>query len=394
MPWKDVRPVDERVRFIMRLLDGERMTDLCREYSIARKTGYKFLERYNQFGMEGLNNSSRRPIHLARKTSDEVERLVINLKGIYPTWGPKKLKAKLENIHPGIALPAVSTFGEILARHGLVKSRKRIRSEGKFYPTHLTDSLNANELWCVDFKGQFRLGNSNYCYPLTVTDHFSRYLIGCDALISTKTSPVIAIFEQLFDEYGIPDAIKSDNGCPFGSQSIGGLSELSAWWMSLGIRPERIRPGHPEENGRHERMHRTLKAETTRPAGKNQLQQQEKFDQFQKTFNNDRPHEALEMKVPSTFYQKSNRTLSEAQKQFEYPLHDLTKKVSSNGGIRLLKYSDKRCFIGRALKGHTLGLRELEKGVLLVSLGQFDLGFINSSTRKFSTENPLTPQED
>jgi transposase InsO family protein len=394
MPWKDVRPMDERVRFIMRLLDGERMTDLCREYGVTRKTGYKFLERYNQFGMEGLNNQSRRPFHLARKTCDEIEKLIINLKGIYPTWGPKKLKAKLAILQPGIILPATSTFGEILDRHGLVKSRKKMRSEEKFYPTDLSTTSRPNEQWCVDFKGQFRLGNTNYCYPLTVTDHFSRYLLQCEALTSTKTSPVIAAFEQIFDEQGVPESIRSDNGIPFGSRSIGGLSELSAWWMSLGIRPERIRPGHPEENGRHERMHRTLKAETTRPAASNQLQQQEKFDEFKKTFNEERPHEALDMKTPNSVHEKSKRTLTEAQKEFKYPLHDATRKVFKNGRVRLLTQKDQPFFIGRALRGHTIGLRELDQGILLISLGQFDLGFINSVTRKFTSENPLTPQED
>jgi putative transposase len=393
MPWKVVL-VDERARFVTRLMDGERMTDLCKEYGISRKTGYKFLERYNLHGIEGLNNQSRRPIHLARRTSDEIERLVINLKGVYPTWGPKKLRAKLEILHPGIALPVVSTMGEILDRHGLVKSRKRIRNQEKFYPTDLTDSKEINELWCVDFKGQFRMGNSKYCYPLTVTDHSSRFLIGCEGLVGTKSSPTIAVFEEIFDEFGIPEAIKSDNGCPFGSQSIGGLSELSAWWMSLGIRPERIRPGHPEENGRHERMHRTLKAETTRPAAANQLQQQEKFNQFRITYNQDRPHEALSMQVPADLYKKSKKTYSVAQKEAKYPLHDTTRKVTMNGSIRLLNYKENRCFLGRALRGHTLGLRELQGGILLVSLGKFDLGFIDSATRKFSAENPLTPQEE
>ena len=217
MPWKEVEPMDERVCFVARLLEGERMTDLCREFGITRKTGYKFLNRYNKFGAEGLNDQPRRPFHLARKTSSEIEKLIVHLKGLYPTWGPKKLKTKLETLHPGVSFPASSTVGEILDRNGLVKNRKRQRALEKFCSTPLSESVASNEVWCTDFKGQFRLGNQTYCYPLTVTDHFSRYLIGCEALTSTQVGPSIAIFEELFDHYGLPDAIKSDNGVPFSS---------------------------------------------------------------------------------------------------------------------------------------------------------------------------------
>jgi transposase InsO family protein len=391
MPWKEVRFMDERVRFIARLTEGERMTDLCREFGITRKTGYKFLSRYNKFGVEGLNNQSRRPFHLARKTSEESEKLIIRLKGLYPTWGPKKLLARLEILHPGVHFPVKSTIGEILDRHGLVKNRKRERAQEKLYPTRLSESSACNDVWCTDFKGQFRLGNQNYCYPLTVTDHFSRYLIGCEALTTTKTRPSIAIFEELFDQYGLPVAIKSDNGVPFSSQSFAGLSELSAWWMSLGIQPQRSRPGCPQDNGRHERMHRTLKAETTRPAGQNQLQQQERFDDFKERFNQDRPHEALEMKTPASIYTASKRTLVEAQKELCYPMHDFTRLVSPGG---TLKINGQKYFIGSAIRGHQVGVRNLSEGLHLISLGPFDLGYMNLKTHKFTIENPLTAQEE
>ena len=391
MPWKEVKPMDERVCFVARLLEGERMTDLSKEFGITRKTGYKFLDRYNKYGVEGLNDQPRRPLHLARKTSSEVEKLIIRLKGLYPTWGPKKLKAKLEVLHPGVSFPATSTVGEILGRNGLVKNRKRQRALEKFCSTPLSESSASNEIWCTDFKGQFRLGNQTYCYPLTVTDHFSRYLIGCEALTSTQVGPSVAIFEELFDQYGLPDAIKSDNGVPFSSQSLGGLSELSAWWMSLGIRPQRSRPGHPEDNGRHERMHRTLKAEATRPSGQCQLQQQERFDEFKQSYNFDRPHEALDMKTPDSLYARSKRTLEEAQKALTYPLHDLTRIVGNQG---MLKLEGGRCFIGSAIRGHVVGLRELGNGVHLVSLGPFDLGYVNMNTEKFTLDNPFDSQEE
>ncbi len=389
MPWKEVNLMDSRVRFIMRLLDGEKMTDICREYGISRKTGYKFLERYEKFGFEGLQNQSRRPLRFARQTHEEIVEKLIKLKGIYPTWGPKKLRVKLEQLHPGIVFPAVSTLGEILEREGLVKKRKFRHVEERLFLAPHSDALVANEIWNNDFKGQFRLGDNSYSYPLTVTDDYSRFILCIESLISTKCNPAIAAYEALFDEFGLPEAMRSDNGIPFSANGIGGLSALSAWWMSLGIRPIRIRPACPQENGKHERMHRTLKAETTKPSGKNQLQQQEKFDRFRKIYNNERPHEALAMKVPSEVYQKSTRTLIYAQRKDHYGMHDFTRKVSPNGTLRTIKNGS--CFIGRALSGHKLGFREVGQAVFLVSLGPFDIGFIDCRLSKhdFKSENPL-----
>jgi transposase InsO family protein len=394
MPWREVKPMDERVKFIARLLDGEKMTELCREFGISRKTGYKFLERYEKYGVGGLDNGSRRPHHLARKTADSIEELIVKLKGVYPTWGPKKLKAKIEKLHPGISFPAISTFGEILLRHGLVTPRKRRPLEERFHPLHLPESQACNEVWNTDFKGHFRLGNQDYCYPLTTSDDLSRYLLSCEALDSTKARPAMAIFEQLFDEYGLPETIKSDNGVPFSARGIGGLSELSAWWMSLGIKPYRIRPGNPQENGRHERMHRTLKAEATRPAGKNFLQQQEKFDDFRVRYNEERPHEALGMKAPSDMYEKSKRTLVEAQRADHYLFHDFTKRVSMCGAFRLTP--TKQCFIGRSLRDLHLGFRELGQSVLLVSLGPFDIGYVDARKPipQFTVDHPLEEEAE
>jgi transposase InsO family protein len=391
MPWKDVNIMDQRVTFVARLIDGESMTLLCREFGITRPTGYKLLERYEKYGVAGLNDQSRRPHFSANQTRTEVEKLIVRLKGLYPSWGPKKLKPRLETLHPGIKFPALSTIGDILERNGLVKNRRRQRAQEKFYPIRESESSACNEVWCTDFKGQFRLGDQSYCYPLTVTDHFSRFFIGCEALTTTKTGPSMAIFEELFDRYGLPVAIKSDNGVPFSSLSFAGLSELSAWWMSLGIQLQRSRPGCPQDNGRHERMHRTLKAETTRPAKQNQLQQQERFDIFRKEYNCVRPHEALEMKTPQSLYTPSKRTLVEAQKALTYPLHDYVKRVSSQGYIKM---DNQRCFIGGALKGHQVGVREIGQELHLISLGPFDLGYLNGKTRKFTLDNPIASDGD
>jgi transposase InsO family protein len=391
MGWKVNGTMDERVRFTARCLEGEKMADLCREFGISRKTGYKFLERYERHGVTGLADKSRRPLHLARKTSDELERRILHMKGLFPTWGPKKIKWKLETQNPGVQFPAASTIGEILDRNGLVNVRRKRGGLEGYSSTPLTESAESNDVWCADFKGQFKLGNLKYCYPLTITDHFSRYLIGCEALPSTEAKPATALFEEAFETYGLPRAIKSDNGAPFGSKGFMGLSTMSAWWMSLGIAVQKSRPGCPQDNGRHERMHRVLKAETTRPAGANQLQQQERFESFKQSFNCERPHEALAMKTPTQIYAKSKRTLAEAQSAPKYPLHDFTRRVFSNGGLRI---DGSSYFIGRALQGHEVGVRELDSGALLVSLGPFDIGFLDPRKKTFTATDPHAPLEE
>lgn len=391
MGWKEVNTMDERVRFTARYVDGEKMVDLCREFGISRKTGYKFIERYERFGVSGLLDQSRRPVRLANKTADEIEKKIINAKTLFPTWGPKKLKVKLETLHRGVQFPAVSTIGDILDRNGLVKTRRKRADYLGLASTAITTSFESNDVWCADFKGEFRLGNKAYCYPLTITDHFSRYVIGCEGLSSTKVHPAIAFFEEIFDEYGLPFAIKSDNGVPFGSQGFLGLTELSAWWMSLGIEIQRSRPGCPQDNGRHERMHRTLKAETTRPSAINFLQQQEKFNLFIQAFNNERPHEALKMKTPSSLYKKSKRSLKKAEEGLRYPLHDFQRNVRRNGSLQIGSVD---YFIGTALKGLPLGCRELESGTYLISLNRFDIGYADPVSKKFTVENPQAPLEE
>ena len=300
MPWKECSVVEERLRFVARLLDGEAMSDVCRDFGISRKTGYKIFSRYKEQGLEALTDRCRRPVHYANQLPEQIETLIVRCKREKPHWGARKIRELLvRRLDGDFRLPAKSTIHAVLHRHGLVKGlnqRRRHRIQG----TALSAGGAPNDLWCADFKGEFQLGNGRYCYPLTVTDYASRFLLLCEAMESTKEEPTITAFEQLFRERGLPGAVRSDNGVPFASPNgLFSLSKLSVWWLRLGIDIERIKPGHPEQNGRHERMHLTLKKETTRPPGMNPLQQQARFDNFIQEYNTERPHEALAMKCPA-----------------------------------------------------------------------------------------------
>ena len=312
MPWKVSHPVDERAKFVVRLERGERMTDLCQEYGISRKTGYKFLERFRSVGTEGLFDRSRAPRQVQHRLSEPIQALLVAARTAHPSWGPKKLKRWLEGQHPGVTIPAASSIGDLLKRKGLVQTRRRRHTTAPDYGP-LTQPSAPNDVWCIDYKGQFRLGNGKYCYPLTVTDQFSRFIIVCDAFEAIAGAAAQASLEAAFRTHGLPAVIRSDNGTPFASRGLAGLSQLSVWWRRLGIKPERIEPAEPQQNGRHERMHRTLKAETTRPAAANLLQQQERFDAFVEEFNNERPHEALDQRPPATVYDVSSRLCPEPE---------------------------------------------------------------------------------
>jgi len=364
--------MSQRMNFITRLQQGERMTDLCREFGISRKTGYKLWNRWRAQGLLALQDQSRAPNRLPHKLPEAIVDAILALKQEYPTWGAKKLRVVLPQRHQGIRVPAQSTIHEVLARRGLVKRRKRKR--GRAYATgNLTRPTAANELWCADFKGQFRLGDGSLCYPLTVTDGFSRYLIGCEALEGTRVDPARAVFEVLFEEYGLPGAIRTDNGVPFATTGLHCWSRLSAWWIKLGIELQRIEPGHPEQNGQHERFHLTLKRETTRPAGGNSLQQQERFDRFQRIFNEQRPHEALDMACPASLYKPSERRLAKVAADLEYPLHDLVRRVHRYGHINPVG-KRKPVYVASALAGELVGLRELPDEQWLVTYSNVDLG--------------------
>src|ERR1700679_1071143 len=323
MPWKESSVMDERMRFVIRLNDGESMASLCREFGISRKTGYKIFERYEQCGLEGLSDRARRPFRYANQLPEQVEAAIVSAKKEKPHWGARKIRGRLLGRLPhALKVPASSTIHAVLDRNGLVTRavRPRTRAEG----TPLSDGLGPNDLWCTDYRGEFQLADKRYCYPLTVTDHASRYLLLCEAMESSRTELAFRAFERLFQERGLPQALRSDNGVPFASpNSLFNLSKLSVWWLRLGISIERIKPGHPQQNGRHERMHLTLKKEATRPAGANLLQQQAKFDAFIEEFNHERPHEALDMKCPGELYSSSCRPYQGIQ-ELHYPFHDKT----------------------------------------------------------------------
>jgi transposase InsO family protein len=385
MPWKECSVMEERMRFVLRRLDGEAMSDLCREFGISRKTGYKIFERYEQHGLEALTDRSRRPVRYANQLPEPVERMIVRAKQDKPHWGARKIRELMTRRMPGdIRMPATSTIHAVLDRHGLVK---RMRRRRKATGTPLSQGDEPNALWCADFKGEFKLGNGRYCYPLTVTDHAARFLLMCEALESVREDSAITAFEQLFKERGLPAAIRSDNGVPFASPNgLYNLSKMAVWWLRLGIEIERIKPGRPQQNGRHERMHLTLKQEATRPAGANFLQQQARFDAFVEEFNTERPHEALGMKVPASLYTPSPRPYRGIG-ELDYPLHDRDVIVTCCGRICMHR---KKINISTVLAGQRLGIKEVDDGIWLVSFIHYDLGYIDLEQRTLQTlDNPF-----
>ncbi len=382
MPWKECSVMEERLRFVARLLDGERMSDVCREFGISRKTGYKIFNRYKDEGLEALSDRSRRPVRYANQLPGAVERLIVESKRGKPHWGARKIRELLVRRLAGdVRIPAKSTVHAVLDRHGLVKRAKQRRRQ-KAQGTPLSEALAPNALWCTDFKGEFRLGNRRYCYPLTVTDQASRYLLAVEAFDSNRQDGVIEAFLRLFKDRGLPAAIRSDNGVPFASPNgLYNLSKLSVWWLRLGIAIERIKPGHPQQNGRHERMHLTLKKETTHPAGCNSLQQQARFDAFVKEFNEERPHEALGMKTPAEVYEPSNRRY-QGLPELDYPFHDKTLMVTSCGRLCMHR---KKINLSTVMAGQKVGLKEVDDGIWLVTFMQYDLGYIDLEQRTLQT---------
>ncbi|MEO1020786.1 MAG: IS481 family transposase [Pseudomonadota bacterium] len=386
MPWRRSSVMEERLRFVARLLEGESMSDVCRSFGISRKTGYKIYNRYKEHGLEALSDRSRRPVRYANQLPAQVESLIVRLKKEKPHWGARKIRELLIRRLAGeVRIPARSTVHAVLDRHGLVKrrGRKRHRATG----TSLSAGAAPNELWCTDFKGEFKLGNQRYCYPLTVTDHASRFVLLCEALDSTRQELAFTAFERLFAERGLPRAIRSDNGVPFASPNgLFTLSKLSVWWLRLGIQIERIRPGQPQQNGRHERMHLTLKKEATRPPGMNSLQQQARFDDFVQEFNTERPHEALDMKPPAQIYRASTRPYN-GMPDVTYPFHDKDILVTNCGRICMHR---KKINISIVLAGQRLGVKEVDEGICLVSFMHYDLGYIDLEQKTLQPlDNPF-----
>jgi putative transposase len=381
--------MDERLRFVARLLEGEKMAPLCAEFGISRKTGYKIYDRYKDCGLDALTDRSRRPLRQANRLPAPIEATIVRLKREYPGWGAPKIREKLRQqpIAPP-HLPAISTVHAVLDRYGLVKRRRRRRHPA--VASELTRPSEANALWCADYKGEFLLANRRYCYPLTITDFASRYLLTCDALSSTEEKQAFTAFERTFKDFGLPGAIRTDNGVPFASPTaLYRLSRLAVWWLRLGIRIERIEPGHPQQNGRHERMHLTLKKEATKPAAANVLQQQARFDAFVQRYNEDRPHQALGMKVPADVYTRSPRPYRGLD-ELTYPFHDHTITVTHCGRI---------CFKGRKVNlshvfaGQNVGVTQVGDRVWLVSFMQYDLGYFDDEAiRVEPIENPFGPK--
>jgi len=371
MPWQARSPMDERVQFIT---DYQRqlftMTTLCERYGISRKTGYKLVARYDAEGAAGLDERSSRPGHSPQATAPRVVEALVALRTKYPTWGGKKLVVVLRENHPTWTLPAISTANDVLKRHGLVAPRRRRRSVG--HPGyHRTIAGAPNEVWTTDFKGQFRTRDAQLCYPLTLCDAFSRYLLTCRGMLAPTTVGAFAAFRRAFQEFGLPTMIRSDNGEPFAAPSLGRLSRLSVWWIRLGIRPDLIAPASPYQNGAHERMHRTLKAETTRPPGAYLASQQRRFARFRRIYNHERPHEGLDQRQPDRLYTTSARPFPTQLAPVQYPGHYEIRRVSAEGGI---SWHSRGLSVSTVLIGEDVGLEPIDDGIWDMHFGPVRLG--------------------
>jgi transposase InsO family protein len=369
--WKDTSVVDERLQFIEECKSQEwSIAEVCRRFEISRKTGYKWLARYESGGLDALKDGSHAPHYNPRQVLEEVEDAIVEARGKHSHWGPVKLRAWLERTAPEIRWPAPSTIGEILHRHGLAVPQKK-RSKAAPNTEPLKHAAGPNLVWCADFKGWFRCQDGSRCDPLTITDAYSRFLLRCQAAKHPDTWYTKPLFEATFREYGLPERIRIDNGAPFASVGIGGLSELSVWWIKLGIRPERIEPGKPSQNGRHERMHRTLKQETAQPPRANLREQQRAFDDFRQEYNYQRPHEALQGKTPAECYQESPRPYRGRIREMGYPAGFEVRQVSDGGQMR---WNSAKVFVGRALIGEPIGLEPLPDGKWRVWFSFYELG--------------------
>lgn len=359
MPWKEIGIVDKQKQFVEQWLAEEwTMTELCLRYGVSRQAGYNTLARYEQAGWEGLGPRSRAPRSHPNQTAVELERRIVQLRREHMRWGPRKLKAFLERRQPQLSWPAASTMGELLHREGMVCARKK-RQRVEPYSAPFADATAPNRVWCADFKGWRRTQDGERIDPLTLTDACSRYLLRCQTVSKTDTAQVQAIFEAAFRQYGLPQVIRTDNGAPFASRALRGLSRLSVWLIKLGIVPERIQPAHPEQNGRHERMHLTLQQETMSPMAANRRAQQRRFDQFRREFNQQRPHEALGLRTPDSCYTASLRCFPARIPQPEYPAHLHVRKVHSGGEIAWRGH--RHIFLTEVLIGERVALEPLDE---------------------------------
>jgi putative transposase len=383
MPWRQVNAMNERFQFIrdarQRLVT---FTELCALYGISRTVGYKWLHRAEQSGLDYLQELSRRPHSSPHATPPELTARLLEARRHHPSWGPRKLLAlvRRQDRRRGheFSWPARSTVAELLRRNGLSLRRRRRAVRG--HPGRpLTPMTAPNVIWTADYKGQFRLGDGTYCFPLTVQDGFSRYLLGCRGLRGTTTIESRPVFERLFQEYGLPEMLRTDNGVPFATGALGRLSQLSTWWIRLGIYPELIEPAHPEQNGRHERMHRTLKRATARPPAPTRRSQQQRFDLFRDEYNAIRPHEALADATPASLYSSSPRPYPSRLPAIEYPAHFEVRLVSANGGIRWL---NDWVNVSHVLAGEHVGLEEIDDGEWDLYFSRMKLGRFHERLRR------------
>jgi len=377
MPWARTDWMSERLKFVAAYLEYEaHFVDLCRDFGISRKTGYKWVRRYEASGAAALEDRSRAPRTHPNAVSAEVVQAIVTIRRKHPRWGPRKVQVVLGRQRPRNAVPAASTIGDILKRQGLVHPRRRVRRSSP-YGERLRQYDAPNAVWCADFKGWFPLGGrrgGEWCHPLTISDGYSRYLLRCQALRRPLHRSTKRVFESAFIEYGLPRAIRTDNGPPFASLAPAGLSRLAVWWIRLGIRPERIQPGRPEQNGRHERMHRTLKAETAKPPRSSFRAQQRAFDRFQAEYNDERPHEAIGQEVPAALYRPSLRPYPRQLPELEYPAHFETRRAYPNG---VISFGTTQWYVSTCLAGERVGLEPCDDGRWRVHFAWVPIGVLD-----------------
>jgi transposase InsO family protein len=380
MPWQEVKPMDQKLLFIAdHLRRVTSFSELCSRYGISRKTGYKWVARYQALGFDGLIDQSRRPQGHPRQTPYTICKEIVELRNSHrDPLGAKKIRALLQQRHPDGFIPSETTIYNILSKAGLIyppKRRKRVAlGQQPFSAVH-----HPNDVWSADFKGQFKTRDGTWCYPLTIMDHQTRYLLTCENLVGTRFQQTQHTFQTLFQEHGLPWRIRTDNGVPFASQSPGGLSRLSKWWIRLGITPERIEPGKPQQNGRHERMHRTLKQASVIPPAQTPDLQQRAFDEFREQYNHDRPHESLDQQTPASVYHSSARCMPEVLPELDYPTHLRISLVNYNG---VIYHQGHRVYIAELLKGEKVGVEEVADGVWDVYFGPVKLGYFEKSQIK------------
>lgn len=391
MAWKETCVMDERMKFVADWLSEEvSFAELCRQHGVSRKTGYKFIGRYKVEGPAGLKDRSRAPHHHPNEVDAEREAAILALRAEHPTWGAKKLKRTLGERHSEIEWPALSTIAEILDRHGLVRRRK-LRRRGASQLSPLARAEAANQVWGMDFKGWFRTGDGQRCDPFTVSDLASRYILRLQAVDRPDGEHVWPILEATFREVGLPEVIRSDNGPPFSSTAAGGLSWLAVRLIKAGVKPEYIKPGRPDQNGRHERMHLTLKQETANPPAANKRAQQRRFNEFRQIFNEERPHEALALATPAEHYQPSPRSYSGRLHEPEYPADHQVRRVHNNGDI---KWLGGRVFLSEALIGEPVGIVDTDEGLHTIHYGPIFLGYLDraGTFRKGGPRLPKKPE--